>query len=286
MYSSVRSINKDKWFKIITKERKFDLSDFDGVIIDLIDKTHPNGSTSDISLDSVDGSKPFITSYKSFELSVELYVRGIDKRDVDLLIFKLNNMLSIKEPYYVRHSDLPSVKYAVLPNPKIESDRKTRQDYTVTITFEVYKGYSESYVSTQHLKSLQEVYQFGDRVVWDEDDVRYNHFSQNFAIYNASNDYIDPMNNHYFNLRINTYAPKGITIYNATTGDRLTYNQPLKRTDVFVLEGVYPFVNGDRVGRYTNFEYLTLAPGYNEIYIYGDGMEKPESHWDFYFVYR
>lgn len=285
MYNSKTSINQDKWFEIITDDGVIDLNKIDGIIVDIISKTHPNGTTETTDLASVDGSVPEFTTYGSYDLEVSLLARGIDKPDVDLLIFKLNNLLSKRKAYYVRHSDLPSIKYAVLPTPKIESDRKTRNDYEITVTFECYKGYSESYKTVQQMNLLDGTWQFEEGAVFD-DDVKYTHETNNFYIYNGSPDAIDPLINHYLYIKVNADAPDGLRIINNTTEQELEFSEPLKVSDDFVLDGVYPILNGKRVGRYTNFEFIKLAPGYNSISIYGDVANKPKSHWDFNFLFR
>lgn len=285
MYNSKTSINQDKWFEIITDDGVIDLNKIDGIIVDIISKTHPNGTTETTDLASVDGSVPEFTTYGSYDLEVSLLARGIDKPDVDLLIFKLNNLLSKRKAYYVRHSDLPSIKYAVLPAPKIESDRKTRNDYEITVTFECYKGYSESYETVQQMNLLDGTWQFEEGAVFD-DDVKYTHETNNFYIYNGSPDAIDPLINHYLYLKVNADAPDGLRIINNTTEQELEFSEPLKVSDDFVLDGVYPMLNGKRVGRYTNFEFIKLAPGYNSISIYGDAANKPKSQWDFNFLFR
>lgn len=285
MYNSKTSINQDKWFEIITDDGVIDLNKIDGIIVDIISKTHPNGTTETTDLASVDGSVPEFTTYGSYDLEVSLLARGIDKPDVDLLIFKLNNLLSKRKAYYVRHSDLPSIKYAVLPTPKIESDRKTRNDYEITVTFECYKGYSESYKTVQQMNLLDGTWQFEEGAVFD-DDVKYTHETNNFYIYNGSPDTIDPLINHYLYIKVNADAPDGLKIINNTTEQELEFSEPLKVNDDFVLDGVYPILNGKRVGRYTNFEFIKLAPGYNSISIYGDAANKPKSHWDFNFLFR
>lgn len=285
MYNSKNSINQDKWFEIITDDSVVDLNKIDGIIVDLISKTHPNGTTETTDLASVDGSVPEFTTYGSYDLSVSLLARGIDKPDVDLIIFKLNNLLSKRKAYYVRHSDLPNIKYGVLPTPKIESDRKTRNDYEITITFECYKGYSESYKTVQEMNLLDGTWQFEEGVLFD-DDVKYNHETDNFYIYNGSPDAIDPLINHYLYLKVNADAPDGLRIINNTTEQKLEFSESLKPNDDFVLDGVYPLLNGERVGRYTNFEFLKLKPGYNSISIYGDINNSPKSYWDFNFLFR
>lgn len=212
--------------------------------------------------------------------------RGIDKKDVDLFIFKLNNKLSKRVPYYVRHSDLPFIKYAVKPNPTIETSKVTRNDWEIKVTFDCYKGYSESYKTVQNLNFLDGSWQFEQNIKF-HNDIKYKHKSDNFDIYNGSSDTIDPLLNHYLKIEINANAKNGLTIRNNTTKDEITYKSELKKEDDFVINGVYPFLNGNRVGRYTNFEWLRLNEGYNNITIIGtDVNDPPEISFDFNFIFK
>lgn len=279
------AINIDKWFEIITDDDTIELSKFDGLIIDEISKTHPNGTTETVSIDSTDGATPEFTTYGSYDLELNTLFRGVDKRDVDIFIFKINNILSKRKAYYVRHSDLPAIKYSVLPTPKIESTKVSRVDYEIKITWECHKGYSESYKTTQEMNLLDGTWQFEEGAIFD-DDVMYTHNEKTFYIYNGSYDTLDPMLNHYLYLKIKADAPEGLRITNNTTEDEVRFLEPLTRDDDLVFDGVYAYLNGNRAGRLTNFEFLTLADGYNSISIYGDNNNEPYSYWDFNFLFR
>lgn len=283
---SLTNINLDKWFEIIAEDETFYLNDYDGLIIDTISKTQPNGNTQTTKIESLDGEIPDFTTYGEYDLEVEMLFRGIDKKDVDLFIFKINNKLSKRVPYYVRHSDLPFIKFAVYPSPKIETTKVTRKDWEIKITFTCYKGYSESYKTVKDMNFLDDNWQFEQNLKFDND-IKYEHTSENFDIYNGSSDTIDPSLNHFLKIVVNANAKDGITIKNNTTGDEIIYKSKLKKDDDFVIDGVYPFVNGNRVGRYTNFEWLTLAKGYNNISVLGtDVNDPPNVKFDFNFIFK
>lgn len=278
-------INLDKWFHIITDKEVIKLEELDNLIIDEISKTTPNGSVQSTTIESVDGEIPEFVTYGSYDLELNTLFRGIDKRDVDAFIFKINNMLSKRKPYYIRHSDLPGIKYAVKPTPKIEASRVTIKDYEIKITFECYKGYSESYKTVQDMNLLAGDWQIEGGARFD-DDIKYTHNTKTFDIYNGSYDTIDPLLNHYLYVKIKADAENGLTIKNNSTGDKIEWFEPLTKDDTLEIKGVYPMLNGNHAGRYTDMEFLTLKEGYNSISIYGDKYDEPYSYWDFNFLYR
>lgn len=286
MEKTKTAINQDKWFQLMTDdEGTIELNKLDGLIIDEISRTHPNGTTQTLDIETTDGEIPQFTTYGKYELSVTTLFRGIDKRDVDLFVFKLNNMLSRRKPYYIRHSDLPNIKWQVKPTPKIESSKIGRQDVSITITFECNKGFSESYNSTLKMDLINGGSQFGGGNVFDNE-IKYVHDKRNFDIYNGGADTLDPYLGHYIHIKISADAPNGLTIRNNTTGDELIYRDILKPEDELIINGVYVTKGNKNMGRVTNFEYLTLKKGYNSISIYGDEYNEPHSEWDFNYLYR
>lgn len=279
------AININKWFHLMTDEGIIELDKLDGLIIDDISRTHPNGNTQTLKIETVDGEIPQFTTYGTYDLILNTIFRGVDKRDVDLFIFKLNNIVSRREPYYIRHSDLPNIKFQVLPTPKIESSQITRRDVSINITFTCIKGFSESYKTTLEMDLINGGSQFEGGNIFDDTAI-YVHDSKNFEIYNGGADSLDPFLGHYLHVKINADAPNGLSIRNNSTKDEIIYYDALKPQDNLVLDNVYVKKNKEHVGRSTNFEFLTLKKGYNNISIYGDKYDKPHSEWDFNFLYR
>lgn len=118
------------------------------------------------------------------------------------------------------------------------------------------------------------------------DDVKYKHNTTGFKIYNDSTDTIDPHIRHKFRLLINIDAPKGFTLTNNTTGDVFKYNKAIKKKQTLILNGVHPTIDNKRVGSNTNWQWITLAPGFNEIEITGENISNPTTQWVFPFIYR
>lgn len=276
---------KKSWVEVMFKNKTYNLANIDGLYIQNIATTHPVGENDQIEIKGVDGVIPAPSTYKPFELEIELMYRGVDAKDVELLVFRLNNFLSVRDSYYIRHSNMPGLKYAVLPNPKIEDEYKTLRDRTIKITFTCYKGYSESYEATNKMNFINDDWQFQEGLK-AADKLKYVHYDWGYEIYNGSSDYINPFNQS-LTIKLNLDAPKGFTLHNKTTGDKFEYYEPLKRNETFELRDVYPIKNySEHVGHLTNFEWITLAPGYNDIEIYGRDLGYTKSEWIFNFTFK
>lgn len=225
------------------------------------------------------------TTFGPFNLVLNFSFKGEDKRDLRLLKQKLRNLFFRREPYYIWHSDMPGKKYAVYCESN-ENEDLTNSFATFKVTFVVYKGYSESIDDTSQFSLSNGRWQFESGVLATSD-VHYSHDHTAFRIYNGSSDTVNPIMRHNFKLIIHVAAPKGLKITNTTTGDVFEYKEPLNYANELVINGVHPFLDRkQRVGKYTNFEWITLAPGYNQIVITGENIKKVQTEWIFNFIYR
>lgn len=193
-------------------------------------------------------------------------------------------MLYRRTPFYITHSDNPGVKYAVYCDENAITDMGY-QNGTFDITFIVFKGYSESLMTTDDFSLNSEYWQFGNGLVTDQDIV-YVHSKRKFKIFNGSSDTVTPIHRHHLIIKMNVKAPNGFILHNKTTGDKFKYKKAIRDNDTVILNGVYPFKNKKRCGIDTNWEYITLAPGYNDFEVLGDGAIVKEIKFTFNYVYR
>lgn len=224
------------------------------------------------------------TTFGPFNLVLNFSFKGEDKRDLRLLKQKLRNLFFRREPYYIWHSDMPGKKYAVYCESN-ENEDLTNSFATFKVTFVVYKGYSESLYSTDKYSLSNNTWQFGNGLL-TVDDIKYQHTTKSFKIYNGSSDTIDPIFRHKLKIIINIEAPNGFKMTNKTTGDTFEYTKALKNTQTLIIDGVHPLLNNARVGINTNFEWIRLKEGYNDIEISGSNISKVNTQWVFPFIYR
>ncbi|WP_260979848.1 distal tail protein Dit [Staphylococcus pettenkoferi] len=241
--------------------------------------------TNSLEIKGTDGVLLGPTTFGPFNLILNFSFKGEDTRDLRLLKQKLRALLFRREPYYIWHSDMPGKKYAVYCESN-ENEDLTNSFATFKVTFVVYKGYSESIDDTSQFSLNNGRWQFESGVLATSD-VHYSHDHTAFRIYNGSSDTINPVMRHNFKLIIHATAPKGLKITNETTGDVFEYKESLNYANELVINGVHPFLDRkQRVGKYTNFEWITLAPGYNQIVITGEHLKKVQTEWIFNFIYR
>ncbi|MBM2659689.1 distal tail protein Dit [Staphylococcus pseudoxylosus] len=224
------------------------------------------------------------SSFGPFNLILNFSFKGQDTKDLRLIKQKLRGLLFRREPYYVWHSDLPGKKYAVYCTED-GNESLTNSFATFAVTFVVFKGYSESLKETDQFSLSSGDWQFEGGVLAYED-IKYKHDTTSFNIYNGSSDVINPLLRHKFKLLINIDAPKGFKIINKTTGDVFEYKKAIKNNQRITINGVHPFINNKRVGIDTNWQWLTLDKGFNEIEITGENISNVQTHWVFPFIYR
>lgn len=282
-----------KEVKLIMNDKTINLTDFDNFMyLDYVENdVQINTNTTEIN--GVDGVLTGASNFAPFELELRFMFSGVDIHDYHLFKHKLRQIIYQREPYYVWHSDMPGKKYAVLPNATEIEDLYSRNG-EITMTFSVFKGYSESLKETDQFSLSSGDWQFEGGLLSD-DEIKYKHDTTSFKIYNGSSDVINPLLRHKFRLLINIDAPKGFKIKNKTTSKTLNdgtetdvfeYKKAIKRNQQLVINGVHPFINNKRVGIDTNWQWLRLDKGFNEIEITGENISNVQTQWVFPFIYR
>ncbi|MDW4444446.1 phage tail family protein [Staphylococcus saprophyticus] len=273
-----------KEVKLITNDKTISLTDFDNFMyLDYVENdVQINTNTTEIN--GVDGVLTGASTFAPFELELRFMFSGIDIHDYHLFKHKLRQIIYQREPYYVWHSDMPGKKYAVLPNATEIEDIYSRNG-EISITFSVFKGYSESLKDTDKFSLSSGDWQFEGGLLSD-DEIKYKHDTTSFKIYNGSSDTINPLLRHRFKLIVNIDAPKGFKITNKTTNDTFEYKKAIKSNQTLTINGVHPFINNNRVGIDTNWQWLTLNEGFNDIEITGENISEVSTQWIFPFIYR
>lgn len=223
------------------------------------------------------------SNFGPFELILRFSYLGNDISDYRLVKTKLRGLLYQRRPYYVLHSDMPGKKYAVYCDGNSIEDLTDRFG-TFEVTFQVYKGYSESLYKTDQFSLLSDKWQFESGLVPDNE-VNYTHTRQMFSIYNGSSDTIDPRMRHDLKIWIRLSTQTGFKIVNKTTGDIFEYKGSLDKNQSFLIDGAYPYKDQKRCGRQTNHGIITLAPGYNNFEVWGT-LSDFKIQYIFPFIYR
>ncbi|EHJ08443.1 phage tail domain-containing protein [Staphylococcus simiae] len=241
-------------------------------------------NSSNVEINGIDGVLKGPTTFGSFNLTLNFAFKGTDKKDLRLVKQRLRKELYRREPFYIWHSDAPGKKYAVYCDAN-ENEDLTNSFATFKVTFVVFKGYSESLDDTGKFSLSNGRWQFETGILANED-IKYNHSTNEFKIYNGSDDKIDPLLRHELKIKININAPNGFKVINNTTGDVFEYKKAIKKNQQLIINGVHPFIEKQRVGINTNWQWITLEQGFNDIEIVGENITEVKSQWIFPFIFR
>lgn len=224
-------------------------------------------------------------TFGSYPLILRFFYKGQDTKDYNLLKQKLRGLIYRRDPYFIVHSDMPGKKYAVYASENAIEDIGTRYG-TFEMKFVVYKGYSESLLDTSQFSlDKADKWQFEGGYLSDSN-VKYKHTASSFKIYNGSTDAINPVLGYEMQTKINVDAPSGFKLINNTTGDVFEYKKAIKKNQQLIIDGVHPLINNKRVGADTNWGWITLDKGFNDIEITGKSLENTTIEFIFNFVYR
>lgn len=274
----------NRWLKIIDENGITDISHIINNFIFINAKCeYPISAEETINKKGVDGELPSAVTFAPFNLMVDFGLDGYDEIDLNLLEHIVRRVFFRRKPYYIVSSVNPGMKYWV-NNPNVSPNYLDSSAGQFELTFKVYKGYAESIKGTMDINFLSDNWQFEGGLITDRD-ISYKHNNKRFSIWNGSDDTIDPLN-HKLNIRIKTEAPNGFKMTNHMTGETFEYYGYLKKGQTLTLIGVNPIIGNRRIGIQTNFEWITLVPGMNNIEIEGNGVRNVYTEFEFNFIYR
>lgn len=277
----------EKWVKIITEEGTFNLTENIGLMYLEFEEEDVETTTNLQEVQGVDGVIAGANTFAPFNLILRFVYIGTDTKDYHLFKSKLRGFLYRRKPFYIVHSDMPGKKYAVITE-SIEYENVYDRNGTIEVSFNVYKGYSESLYDTDQFSLGDGNWQFESGLLPDSS-TSYRHNSQMFKILNGSSDTIDPRQRHRLKIIIRLNTSKGFDLVNKTTGDIFEFKSDLDINRQLTIDGGYPYMQVNdirgRCGRLTNHGLITLAPGINKFEIWGTVTDF-DIQFIFPFIYR
>ena len=249
--------------------------------------TEVNTKTVEQEMSGMDGVLVGANTFGPFELTLKFYYDGVDSSDLILFTEKIKKIIHTRKPMYVVHSELPARKYA-FNSAKVDWEKITNSDTTFSITFNVYKGYSESLHDTDEFSLSNGNFQFESGVLPDSN-TSYRFNRAMFEVLNGSSDTIDPRHRHKLKIIIRMTTDEGFRLVNKTTGDIFEYKSDLDINRQMTIDGGYPYIQQNdvraRCGRLTNHGLITLAPGINKFEVWGN-FKNLDIQFIFPFIYR
>lgn len=277
----------EKWVKIITEEGTFNINDNVGFMYLDFEEEDVETTTNSQEIKGTDGIILGANTFAPFNLKLRFVYVGADIKDYHLFKSKLRGILYRRKPFYVVHSDMPGKKYAVVTD-STEIENVYDRNGTIDVTFNVYKGYSESLYDTDQFSLGNGNWQFESGLLPDNT-TAYRYNKQMFEILNGSSDTIDPRQRHKLKIIIRLNTNKGFRLVNKTTGDVFEFKSDLDINRQLTIDGAYPYMQVNdvrgRCGRLTNHGLITLAPGINKFEIWGTVTDL-DIQFIFPFIYR
>lgn len=265
-------------------------NDFDTVLTDIpglrfleYEEDKPEMKANTLEVKGKDGVLIGAPSFGPFGLVLKFFYRSTDIQDRNLFKQRFRGLLFKRKPFYIVHSDMPGKKYAVYCED-LTTENVGDKDCQFEVTFNVYKGFSESLANTLDINFLSDNWQFEGGLLSDRE-ISYKHNRKRFEIYNGSFDTIDPLK-HKLIIRIKANAPNGFKMTNHMTDQTVIYTGELQSYQTLVFNGVHPIIGSKRVGVDTNHEWIELVPGFNNIEIEGVNLTDVSTEFEFDFIYR
>jgi hypothetical protein len=187
--------------------------------------------------------------------------------------------------YRIRTDSEPAiVKYVYAGNFTVAPTEDGSNTALITIPFDnpsglkYSLGYSDDVMDYDH-----GLWQMGMNLPMNKSlQYEYN-ATRSFQIYNASDIEVNPIQHHDLQVIVKNTTGQ-VRIENSTTGTHVSYTGTLTTTDQLVWDGVNLYLNGNLANNSTDFTYLTLAPGYNDIKIISTADLDIDFHFRFIYL--
>ncbi|WP_186578042.1 phage tail family protein [Aquibacillus kalidii] len=267
-------------FKVI----KFDGTEIDmqqaGIIIESFNISSPSPNTTTETIPNRDGFLDFGTTYEGREIDITGGFISLDGYDFRLFRNEVFKIFDSRQYFYIINDAEPSKRWKVKYNSPYPINR-TALVGKFEITLISSSSYAESIGTTQDPLIFDSgLWQFGQGL--STENPTYLHTTSNFRIFNAGDKEIDP---NELPLKI-TYqgASSNLTIKNLTTNDLWTYYGTSESWETIHLDGVKADKDGLSIFADTNYEVITIIPGWNDFEITGN-IGDFQIDFDFRFYY-
>lgn len=205
------------------------------------------------------------TGSRHIEMSIRAFAS--DRYDVILIRELIFEIFSSNEEFYIIDQRWESVRYLV----KAEQFDPYLVNHVSVVDFSFQltcaAGYGESIATTLEPFSYEEGNWSIGMNLANGEDIPFVFNTTSFKVFNAS---VIPIlaEERPFYIRYKGTA-SSLKLTNLTTGQIFQLNRSISNSDVFVLYGPYPIVNGSSVFSQSNHGLIDLARGWNEFKLEG-----------------
>lgn len=153
-------------------------------------------------------------------------------------------------------------------------------DSTFSIQFEIPSGYKYSRVRSDAIDVDHT--SFGMNFELTDTPV-YKHTANKFKIYNPSDIAIDPYYQRHDLVLLIKFAGNSYQITNQTNGTSYKFNKAISGSDQLILNGLATTLNGTPTSQNSDFGYIKLEKGWNDIMV--SGATSHTTTFSFPFIY-
>lgn len=190
-----------------------------------------------------------------------------------LLRDEIFEMLRSNKPFYITEKRSTNKRWLV----KVESPYEVPTDRFLgkfSVSFIALKGLAESRKTTLDvnreglLNDDSWAYGMGLETT-DDSELVYIHAGKSFKIFNAGNfEELHPFEN-YLKIEIRNVVGSSskFSLVNRTNNTRFTIKEPIKNTDVWLIDGPVIKKNSLAAAKFTNKTFISLVPGWNQFEI-------------------
>lgn len=208
-------------------------------------------------------------------------MRSQDNNDQKLLRHEIFQLFGDREPARIRTNiDFEKVMY-VRPNSfDINYLADGSVDSLFSIPFDIVTGYKYSRFRSDEIDLDHTSFGMNFKLT---DTPVYKQTATKFKIYNPSDIVIDPYYQRHDLVLLIQFSGSSYQITNQTNGTSYKYNKAISSSDELILNGVATTLNGIPASQNSDFGYIKLEKGWNDITV--SGATSHETTFSFPFIY-
>lgn len=228
-----------------------------------------------------DGSRLTSVNFSKLLYTANFLLRSQDYYDQKLLRHEIYQLFGDRKLVRFRtDTDLQKVMYGRPSSFEIKFIADGYDDSLFAIQFEIPSGYKYS-LNRSDSVTVDEI-SFGMNFHLDEKPT-YTQTANSFRIYNPSDIAVDPYYQRHDLMLLIKFAGSSYQITNTTNGSSYKYNNSSKGADNIVLNGLSTILNGQPASQNTDFGFIKLEKGWNDIMV--SGATSQTTTFSFPFIY-
>ena len=214
-----------------------------------------------------DGSRLTSVNFSKLLYTANFLLRSQDYYDQKLLRHEIYQLFGDRKLVRFRtDTDLQKVMYGRPTSFEIKFIADGYDDSLFAIQFEIPSGYKYS-LNRSDSVTVDDI-SFGMNFHLDEKPV-YTQTANSFRIFNPSDITVDPYYQRHDLMLMIKFAGISYQITNTTNGSSYKYNNASNGADNIVLNGLSTILNGQPASQNTDFGFIKLEKGWNDIMVQG-----------------